>query len=289
MRQSTYSRAEIEEVHELLTFLVKTIASQPEQVEWRKNVAQFRNIDVKHFDEANCFFIPDVEYIKEIVGETYYSDLRLGFVSSTGNSPLKKRFIFPCTNIKENVVGLVGYDNLSPNYKYLLSTTLGFDKSNVTFGYNHLDKIYKEQYVIFVEGIMDYFRLKSLGYPVFCLQGVHLFDVHKRVFDRIPNKIALLDSDKAGISAMHELVKKNKYCTIVQMNRYGLSKMDIDLFLSYPENVTYFKKQIDTIQQNWKYLNYTSVMLDNQSPQLKERMEKALEAQKEKIKLEKDD
>lgn len=282
---ASYTRAEIEEVHDTLTFLVKTISSQPEQKEWRQSVANFRKINVKYLDDANCFFVPSLEYIREVVGETYYSDLRLGFISSKGNSPLKERFIFPCKNIKKNVIGLVGYDNLSPSYKYLLTTTMGFDKSNITFGYEDLEYIYKCNYVIFVEGIMDYFRLKSLGYPVFCLQGVHLFDIHKRVFDRVPNKIVLLDSDKAGINAMSTLVKKFKYCTSVQMERNGLSKMDIDLFLSYNENTIYFEKVIEAIKNKWLYLDYTTVLLKNQSPELKDRMDKALRELKEKNKL----
>ena len=276
MENKVYTRAEIEEVHSTLTFLVDTLASQPEQAEWRKSVADFRKIDVKHFEEAKCFFVPSIDYVREVVGETYYSDLRLGFISSKGNSPLKERFIFPCRNIKNNVIGLVGYDNLSPNFKYLLTTTMGFDKSNITFGYEHLKYIYQSEYVIFVEGIMDYFRLKSLGYPVFCLQGVHLFDTHKRIFDRIPNKIVFLDSDKAGISAMTELSKRIKCNTNIHLNRNGLSKLDVDLFLLYEENAKYFESVINAIKERWKQLNYTTVLLNNKSPQLKERMDKAL-------------
>lgn len=130
MPNEPYSKSEIEEVHETLTFLVKTLASQPEQKEWRLAVAKHRNIHVKYFEENNCFFVPNIEYIREVIGDTYYTDLRYGFLSKSGHSPLKERFILPCYNSKNKVAGLVGYDSDSPSYKYLLTTTLGFEKSN---------------------------------------------------------------------------------------------------------------------------------------------------------------
>ena len=283
MLDREYTKQHIENVHDLLTFLVETIASQPDQQGYRNAVAKLRKIDVCHFDRINAFYVPNEDYLREIVGETNYTNLDLGFISGKGNSPLKERFVFPCYNNKGKVVGLVGYDNLSANYKYLLSTTLGFDKSLVTYGYENLERIYSEDYIIFVEGIMDYFRLLSLGYPVFCLQGVILFDTHLRIAKRVSNTITLLDSDKAGISAVVPLTKVLKRNTNIQINRYGLSKMDADLFLSYPENVKYFELAIDTIKTRWQQLNYNNIMLNNQSEELRIRMEKAL---KEKLERE---
>lgn len=271
-----YSRQEIEEVHDTLTFLVKVIASQPEQDGWRKAVANMRQIDVKFLEEYNCFFIPDMDYLVNIIGETHYTNLRLGFLNTKGQSALKARFVFPCYNSKNKVVGLVGYDNLTPNFKYLLSTTMGFEKSNVTYGYKDIQEFYKHDYVILVEGVMEYFRLRSLGYPVFCLQGTLLYTTHRRLLNRIKNKITFLDSDNAGFKGAEEIASQLDNCTQLQMKRYGLSKIDPDKFLSYPENVVYFRFIINHIQSSWKQLNYNTVLMSNQSPELQQIIEEEL-------------
>lgn len=279
--KTIYSRKEIEEVHDTLTFLVKTLASQPEQDGWRKAVATMRGIDYKLFEEHYCFFIPDIEYLISVIGEKYYTDMRLGLLNNQGQSALNARFMFPCFNSKGKVVGLVGYDNLSKNYKYILTSTLGFEKSKVTYGYQDLEVFYREQYVILVEGVMEYFRLKSLGYPVFCIQGVLLYPTHVRMLKRIPNLIRFLDSDNAGFRGSEDIGKLFKASTDIQLKRYGLSKLDPDTFLSYKENVDYFRYVIKHIKSSWEQLNYSTLLLSNYSPELKERMDKALEEKRQ--------
>jgi hypothetical protein len=298
----TYTKAEIEEVQEMLTFICHHIAKRPEQTEWRQAVAMFRKIPVEYFKD--CFFIPNIDYLRTVVSDTYYTDLRYGFMSTLGSSPLAARFVIPCFNARGKVAGLVGYDNESPNYKYLLTTTIGFTKSNVTYGHQDLDTILKQGYVILVEGIMDYFRLKSIGLPVMSLQGTNLYKNNQWFLKKLKFTITFLDTDNAGMNAMgyiHQaLTDQGRYTKSpldvaiergtqrhqltrninIQLRRDGVSKIDPDIFLSYQENITYFKEEIEKIKQRGIQDGQYLYRLFNQSPELEQHMRDYLEKRK---------
>lgn len=264
-------RERVEKVHEDLTFAVKVLASQPEQVGYRKAVAEYRNIDVEIFERHNCFFISTPDDLRGVIGDEYYTNLDLGFMSKKGYSMYRERFIFPCYNARGEVAGMVGYDN-EHHYKYLLSTTLGFEKTNVTFGHQDLPQIYEEDYVVLVEGIMEYMRLKLLGYPVFALQGLMVGPYVEKILRRLSNIVLLLDSDPAGTKAADRIYKMFPNVTKVFMERTYVNKIDADIYLSYKENQVEFAKEIRKVKDRWKSYRYDTVLLENKSPELYERM-----------------
>ena len=279
-----YTKAELEDIYTTLTLLTEKLHAQPEQPTWIQAVANMRHIDVKYFNDLKCFFIPNLEYLQEVLGETIYKDLRYGFINTNGkyvSSTFKARFIFPCWNMKNKVVGFIGYDSDAPSYKYLLSTTVGFEKSMITLGYDYLDYIYKCDYVILVEGVMDYLRLRSLGYPVICLQGTLIYPNIRRIINRVSHTITFLDTDSAGMKARLTVLKTLKANTDIQLKLYGLGKMDADTYLMFKENADHFKEVIERIKVDWTESKYLTEVLENHSPELTEKIRKALEQEAE--------
>lgn len=266
-----YTKEYIEQVHNDLTMAVNILASEPKQQGFRQAVANFRKIDVKYFDELNCFYVKNPEEIRTLIGDTLYTNTDLGFISKTAYPTFRERFVFPCYNQRKKVIGMVGYDNVH-HYKYLLSSTLGFNKVNASFGYQDLEYIYKCGYVIIVEGIMDWVRLRSLGYPVYCLQGLSIYPNQLRIFKRLKGVIALLDADKAGLKALSYIKKQLANCTAIQLYRGKLDKMDSDMFFQYEENIVSLASTVETIQENWKHCNFNPILLYNSSEILEEKI-----------------
>lgn len=189
-----------------LTQITPLIAKRPEQIEFQKMMGKLRVLPPSLFHIANGFYIPNFEYNNEIFHQDLM-DVDLGLRNEKGNPIFSARFVYPIFGFDNEVLGYIGYDNES-DIKYLLSSTLGFGKSNTFYGMHMMRWIYSKGYIIVVEGIVDCLWLWSKGYPAIALQGNHLTAFVKQILLRFGMRVIFIpDNDETGLASIKYWLK----------------------------------------------------------------------------------
>lgn len=229
---------DIEDIRDILTVATNKLYNSENQDFYREEVAKFRQLKKETLEDIRAFYIEDpYKDLLPVVGEEIFYNPVYGFYPK--DTMYKERFIFPVWSIDKKVIGFVGYDNLS-TFRYILSETEGFKKKTSLYGMQNLDRAYKEGYIIIVEGHMDERRLYELGYPVIALQGTAFPPFLKYIFKSLKGVIYMLDSDKAGRSALK--YNRNLHKNQVTINLPG--EEDPDSYLRSIEHQKAFKKAL---------------------------------------------
>lgn len=244
------------QTRKILTECVNLLANTPQQEKYRKFLAEFREIDEQYIHSLKCFYVEHKSEIIEALSVNYLNE-NLGFVQDKDNV-FRERFVIPVWDIRGQVAGLVGYDNLS-DYKYLLSKTLGFSRKNIVFGLEDYEFILEQDYCIIVEGIFDKIRLKSLGFPCLALQGTYIPKVVYSMLGRLKGVIAIPDNDTAGISTQPYWKNINKNMSFIRIT----PQKDIDLFLKKKDNIKNFRTCVDDILTEWQLNLYQTKILES--------------------------
>lgn len=230
---------DIVDIRSILTNITNSLYKGQNQDFYREKIAEFRNLKKATLDEIKGFYIVDpIKEILPLVGENIYYNSVFGFYPN--EHMYKERFIFPVWNCENQVIGFVGYDNLS-TFRYILSETDGFKKRTSVYGLQNINRVLENDYVILVEGHFDERRVSELGYPVFSLQGTVYPDFLKKIIKPLKGVIHLLDSDAAGINA----IKYNKNIHPNAVVFHLPEKEDPDSYLMKEENQKSFKEAID--------------------------------------------
>lgn len=230
---------DIEDIRTILTNITYKLYKGPNQDFYREKIAEFRNMKKSTLDEIKGFYVVDpIKEILPLVGEDIYYNSVFGFFPN--EHMYKERFIFPVWNCDNQVIGFVGYDNLS-TFRYILSETDGFKKRTSVYGLQNIDRVLEEDYLIIVEGHFDERRLSELKYPVFSLQGTAYPDFLKKIIKPLKGVIHLLDKDAAGLNA----IKYNKKIHPNSVVFYLPDGEDPDSYLMNEDNQKHFKDMIN--------------------------------------------
>lgn len=131
--------------------------------------------------------------------------LESGVIYESGYSLLKNRIIFPIVDSYGELLAICGrgIDNEEPKYFNTI-----YDKKFHLFGLHQCKKkILTHNYVIIVEGYMDWLRLHMHNLPVVALLSTSLSSHQYSLLLRYTDRILLcLDNDKAGIKASQKIV-----------------------------------------------------------------------------------
>jgi len=130
-------------------------------------------------------------------------------VSRDGNQPydrFRNRVIFPLYDLHGHVIAFAGRGlDADAQPKYLNSPeSLLYKKSNVLYGLHKArEAVRQEEYIIIVEGYMDYLTLYQAGIRnVAAVSGTAFTEEHANLVKRFAPKVTLVfDGDRAGLSA----------------------------------------------------------------------------------------
>lgn len=190
---------ELDLVRTVLTEDIKRLADTPGQDDALEFLADMRKLPVELLKSKGLVYSESKAQIEDTVDRSF-SDCT-GFTFS-GDNIFRERFIIPIPDYSGKYCGMAGYDADS-EIKYLFTSTMYFNKRNAFYNADQIANIYKDDYVILVEGFFDSIRLTSIGLKNnLASMGVRLEDYHKRVLSRIKLKILLGDGDEAGQKAL---------------------------------------------------------------------------------------
>ena len=233
---------EIENIREKLTIAVRDLYNHPRPFQDTKAIADARQVSQELLEKDQCFLCTGIEYIMEVLGDRYY-DPGLGFVQDT-TTLFKERFIIPVRDFKGMVAGFVGWDNISLP-KYINSNNPGYKRGLSFLGMEHYKDYLREGMVIVVEGVFDYYALRTLNLPVLGSLGVFLSRQQLQYLQPFNKVIYISDADITGDKAMVQYRKKHNMSVIT------LEKTVDDLYTSnesFDEDETYDTKPKDIDQ-----------------------------------------
>jgi len=198
-------------------------------------LAEFRRIDRKAFDEAGVFYIKDMA---ELLVPDYLDIINdFGIISNVNGKPIfHERYVIPILNTKGKVINLVGYSWLAPE-RYVYGTAKYYRRKDTLYGLENLHLAYEMGYAVLVEGITDAIRLKSLGIKnVFANCGTHRSPFITAQLNRCRYGIIKIpDRDNAGIKANRQW-EFSRHITIFPPAMYK----DIDEMLRDKDNIGWF-------------------------------------------------
>lgn len=224
------------------------------QDKYRQYMAEYRNISKKVLEDSYMFYILDgEEELDEVVPSLVDRDI-LGLQSGDFVRQAL-RFVFPLMTPDRVIAGWVGYDYEEEKYKYLMSFAKFAEKGRMFFNWVNIDKGYKEDVCIIVEGVFDSLRLNELGfYNNVGLLGKRVTEYQKRILNRFSLLVLIPDNDVPGEKACSEWVRMLRpKKAVVELKKgefsvdtpRGLKKVwvkDIDDFLQKEENKDNFRE-----------------------------------------------
>lgn len=223
----------------------------PNQIEYVKRFAEFRQIDADILLQNHCFYCTNPNYM-----EIKFADLNvyreIYHISTAQNTLWKQRFIFPIRDFYGRVYGFVGYDKFSnakyveysnPVYKACKIKALGLDKENIKY-------ILSSKYCIFTEGVMDYYRGRQCGFPIIANLGVKFNPLLKYLIDRLDVVFVAYDNDEAGMKNRKILDSYHHRCHHIVFKPKKTEdgkeiKIDLDEALKSKDNYERLKNEIN--------------------------------------------
>jgi len=176
---------------------------------------------------------------------------KAGLLNDKGFEKFKKRLMFPIENLYGKVVGFGGriIENIEGAPKYLNSpATIVFEKRKMLYGLNLTkDYIRKQDYVIVVEGYMDFAALFREGVVnIVASLGTSFTEGHAALIKRFTKNVYLcFDGDTAGVNAA---LKSFQVLAAGGLFVYGIplpKGMDPDDYIS-----TYGKESFMMLKEN---------------------------------------
>ena len=114
-------------------------------------LAEFRRIDRKAFDEAGVFYIKDMA---ELLVPDYLDIINdFGIISNINGKPIfHERYVIPILNTKGKVINLVGYSWLAPE-RYVYGTAKYYRRKDTLYGLENLHLAYEMGYAVLLRAL----------------------------------------------------------------------------------------------------------------------------------------
>lgn len=247
--------------------ILENIQNSVLQDEYRNYLSRLRRIGANVLKESYMFYILDgfdeldelfrIDNIKEITG-----------LQTSGNVWQKERFVFPILDMRNVIMGYVGYDYES-DFKYLIRTAQYVNKSKLFYNMQNLEHAYKQDVCIVSEGVFDSLRLNEVGFlNNVSLLGKRLSDFHRRVLNRFNLVIFIPDNDDEGMKASKYWSRgiDTKIAYIKLNNREIIKRKIVDGVMQ--EYKTTVKDIDDALTSNKEdFINlYKEIVKDSKSP-----------------------
>ncbi len=221
-----------------------------------QEMANFRKFPVETLEQVGIFYIGEMA---ELLVPEYLKDIKdFGVISPTNKKPIfHHRWVIPIYNEKRKVQNLVGYSP-SANERYIYGTARYYRRRDTMYGLENLHLAYELGYAVYVEGITDAIRLRSLGIlNTFANCGTHASPFILAQLNRCEYGIIRIpDRDAAGNEAKKGWIT-NRYITLNPSLKYK----DIDELLREDEGgaewfMSYFNECV-RILKSMKHMGNT--------------------------------
>lgn len=205
LQMQVESENSIEHTRELLTEAVKFFSNHKDNA-WKVE-AVFKelreNFDNSTLEEKDIFVYDSDEFLPTDVPSKYKA-YPLGLFNDEKYCIFAGRLVYPVRDVKNNVMGLCGWDPVDLP-KYLDSKTYGYNaKRNCLYGMEKMEEYYNSTKPVFVvEGIPCCNYLRSKGFNCLALLGSHMSKYVLEILKRFEYRCILLpDNDFAGLSVL---------------------------------------------------------------------------------------
>lgn len=184
-----------------------------------QEMADFRKMPVEALEQAGIFYVGEMA---EMLVPTYLKDIKdFGIISPTNKKPIfHQRWVIPILTEKGKVQNLVGYSP-SANERYIYGTAKYYRRKDTMYGLENLQIAYELGFAVYLEGITDAIRIRSLGIPnAFANCGTHASPFILSQLNRCEYGIIRIpDRDSAGNEAKKGWVT-NRYLTLNPSIKY---------------------------------------------------------------------
>lgn len=181
-------------------YILDNIKESELQYKYRGYLSNLREIDEEVLKDAYMFYLLDgYDEFDEIIKSDYIREVT--GIQSSGYVRQLERFIFPILDMRNNILGFVGYDYDS-DYKYLINNAYYVDRYNMFYNMQNLYSAYDEDVCVVEEGVFDSLRLNEIGLKNnLALLGKRVSDFHRVILNRFKLVIFITDNDEEGLKA----------------------------------------------------------------------------------------
>lgn len=227
------SESSIEKTRETLTEAVNFFAQQDGN-DWKIKLIfeQFRDkFDIEALDDKGVFLY-DIDAFKFLDVPEEYKNYSLGLYNDDQHCRYAGRVVYPVRDVKNQVMGLCGWDAADAP-KYLDSKTYGYNaKKNCLYGMEKLPEYYASTKPVFItEGIVCCNYLRINGFQSMALLGSTVSSYVVEILKRLEHRCILFpDNDSAGLavfrSGKYNLPKARCYVSSVAKDIDDTRKID---------------------------------------------------------------
>lgn len=113
----------------------------------------------------------------------------------TSKYTVEDGWLIPVYSSKDTLLYWINYSNTrDSNLKYLNATRKGF-KDKMVYGLDQLDLALEDDYLVWVEGVIDQQRLASVGVPAVATLGTNVTPYMEKLSRRVSKNIIIPDND----------------------------------------------------------------------------------------------
>lgn len=220
---------------------VEYIRQNDRELQYRflSTLSEYRYMDVDYLLDLGCFFVHNKQYLIDSFGLECVGSHN-DFFDNDGVCKYLGTMMIPIRDLQGDVVGFNSFNPFAKlkeqeddysEVKYNISSKKVFNRNRFPLIPNGYEKMFKDGYVIIMDGTFDALTLGSLGLNTFCNLGTVFSEYSTFILSFVGRRYLAMDNDRAGLTLFKSINKSIK-CYRLSQNKFK----DIDSYVEHCED-----------------------------------------------------